>query len=140
LCDGGPSSKCDVGAKQHQLGQRRDVDRTHSLKQRSRKNALINSAHDAQELMRRVTRALLSMCPVSTACGSRALRFTHGDYEAIKKRLTGRAPGVTTASQFCYFNKISFRAIMRLYFGRSTAQRSGNVGIQDESNFRDRII
>lgn len=58
-----------VDAKQHQLGQRRDVDRTHSLKRRPRKNALINSAHDAQELMRRITRALLSMCRVSPAPG-----------------------------------------------------------------------
>lgn len=58
----------NVDAKQHQLGQRRDVDRTHSLKRRPRKNALINSAHDAQELMRRVTRALLSMCRVSPGC------------------------------------------------------------------------
>jgi len=45
--------------------------------------------------MRRVTRALLSnVCRVSTARGSRALRFSRGDYIGIKKAFNRRVPGV----------------------------------------------
>jgi len=76
--------------------------------------------------MRRVTRALLSnVCRVSTARGSRALRFSRGDYIGIKKAFNRRVPGVMIVSP-SFVISIKF-AIMSLHLVRRNARITAYV-------------